>query len=169
MLRDPEKARAKKARYLLRKKVEKYGPEAALVDMRGKHGNHARGDSNGRWSRSRIFSEHGYVKVRVGRDHPLADPNGYAYEHLLVWISAGRRRPAANELIHHKSEDKTDNRLGNLQLITRSGHGIHHSGDRLRSKDGRFLGSVRAGPGKGGDMSQWPEDLRVREFPVAAS
>lgn len=152
MSRDPEKVRAKKARYLLRKKVEKYGPEAATVDMRGRHSNHARGEDHSRWNNSRMLSEHGYIKVRVGRDHPLADPNGYAYEHLLVWISAGRRHPAANELIHHESEDKTDNRLGNLQLVTRSDHGVHHANGRLRSEDGRFLGSMRADSSKDDNM-----------------
>ena len=52
-----------------------------------------RGCRHGRWSREKMLSSHGYVKVRVGKDHPLADPNGYAYEHLLVWVAAGNPRP----------------------------------------------------------------------------
>lgn len=75
MPRDPEKARERMRRYREKKHAEKFGPDAG--DMRGRHGNHARASSNGRWNEGRIMNEDGYVKVRVGRDHPLADPNGY--------------------------------------------------------------------------------------------
>lgn len=150
MARDPEKARARKRRHMERKKIEKYGPSAAGQDMRGRHGNHARGSANGRWNEDRIISEHGYVKVRVGVEHPLADPNGYAYEHLIVWAAAGRELPKDDELLHHKSEDKTDNRLRNLELITRSGHATHHNAERGRNGRGQFK----------------PAAQRVQEFPA---
>lgn len=79
-----------------------------------------------RWSKEKIFSSHGYVKIRVGKDHPLADPNGYAYEHLVVWVSAGNPRPAQGWLLHHKNEVKDDNRLGNLELKPKDTHGVEH-------------------------------------------
>jgi hypothetical protein len=47
-----------------------------------------------RWSDRRMFATNGYAKLRVGKGHPLADPNGYAYEHLVVWCAAGNPRPA---------------------------------------------------------------------------
>ena len=87
------------------------------MDRRGRHGNHTRGPQHYLWRRG-LESSHGYTKVRVGKGHPLADPNGYAYEHLVVWVSAGRPRPKSNELLHHKNEDKGDNRLNNLELLT---------------------------------------------------
>ena len=65
MSHDPQKAKARKQRYLERKKVAKYGPDSAGKDMRGCHGNHARGDKHHRWNNNRIISEHGYIKVRV--------------------------------------------------------------------------------------------------------
>lgn len=136
--RDPQKKRAAKKRYLERQKILKYGPEAAGVDMRGRHGNHAAGSSSGKWNTGQIRSSHGYVKIRVGQEHPLADPNGYAYEHLLVWVSAGNAAPGPDEIIHHKNEDKTDNRIQNLQLLTRVNHAIHHDAERGRDKGGRF-------------------------------
>ena len=50
--KDPEKARAnareRKRRYLERKKIAKYGESAAGLDMRGRHGNHAKGAANAR-------------------------------------------------------------------------------------------------------------------------
>lgn len=79
------------------------------------------------WNDGRMLSSHGYVKVRVGKEHPLADPNGYAYEHLLVWVAAGNPRPEPGYLLHHKNEIKTDNRISNLDLIDRYAHGVGHS------------------------------------------
>jgi hypothetical protein len=114
-------------------------PVDQLPDGRGRHGHHARGVANGRWNDGRMRSSQGYVLVRVGKDHPLAFGNGYAYEHLLVWAAAGRPMPGPDELIHHDNEDKTDNRLGNLVKITRSEHGEHHIAERDRDADGRLL------------------------------
>lgn len=108
--------------------------------MAGRHGNHARGEKNGRWNDSKIISSEGYVKLRVGRDHPLADPNGYAYEHLIVWLAAGKRMPEPHELIHHKNENKQDNRIGNLEIKTRSEHAVLHNANRERNSLGQFKG-----------------------------
>ena len=116
-----------------------------IPDPRGKHGNHAKGNRNGRWNKGRIISSHGYVKIRVGRDHPLADPNGYAYEHLLVWVSAGKALPGPGELLHHEDEDGQNNRLGNLKKITKPGHGKLHIAKRERDALGRMIPKRAAG------------------------
>jgi hypothetical protein len=100
--------------------------------------NTKRGADHHRWSSGRILNEDGYVKVRVGVDHPLADPNGYAYEHLVVWCAAGRLRPGPGETLHHENEDKTDNRIGNLELLTRGEHNAHHIAERGRRQNGQF-------------------------------
>ena len=135
-----ENQRERSRRYRRKKKIQKYGEHNADVDLRGKHGNQAKAAANGRWSgTNKIISEHGYVKIRVGMTHPLADPNGYAYEHLLVWISSGNKIPTENELLHHKNEVKTDNRIENLKLMQRSDHGKYHITDRERDAAGRLL------------------------------
>lgn len=113
-------------------------PVAALPDGRGKHKHHARSAAHPRWSGGRIMSGHGYVKVRVGPAHPLADQNGYAYEHLLVWVSSGRAAPIRHEVLHHKNEVRTDNRLSNLELLTRSAHNHLHLAERERDARGRI-------------------------------
>ena len=136
---DPERERQsateRKRRYLERKHVEKYGPNAG--DQRGK-GRKASGSTHYRWNHSRIISDDGYVKVRVGVGHPLADPNGYTYEHLVVWCSAGNARPSDDETLHHRNEDKTDNRIGNLELLTRGDHNSLHITERGRRPNGQF-------------------------------
>ncbi len=96
------------------------------------------GSANGRWNRERLLSSHGYVRVRVGADHPLADCDGYCYEHRIVWMAAGRRAPRPTQTLHHVNGDKQDNRLANLEVLSRSEHARMHAVSRRRRKDGAF-------------------------------
>jgi len=92
---------------------------------RGKHSSHSRGSNHYRWNEKQMLSDQGYVKIRVGRSHPLADQNGYAYEHTLVWVSAGDTL-GPDEVLHHINGDRTDNRWENLHRMTRSEHNLLH-------------------------------------------
>lgn len=93
---------------------------------KGKHTNHVKGANHHRWNKDRMLSSHGYVKVRLGKGHPLADRNGYAYEHLKVWVESGRPKPGRGFAIHHVNEDKTDNRIENLQMVSVHEHAAKH-------------------------------------------
>lgn len=84
------------------------------------------GKDHPKWNSDRMIASTGYAKVRVGREHPLADPNGYTYEHLLVWVAAGRERPGPDHVIHHENGDKLDNRIENLRLLSRREHAEEH-------------------------------------------
>ena len=86
----------------------------------------------------RIIASNGYVLIRVGRGHHLADVRGYAYEHLVVWVSAGFTRPSRSRLLHHISGVKTDNRLGNLKLMSRAEHNHLHNSEKERKDNGQF-------------------------------
>lgn len=105
-----------------------------------------------------MLSEDGYVKVRLGVGHPLADSNGYAYEHLVVWCAAGHPRPGKGETLHHRNEDKADNRYGNLELLTRGEHNALHIAERGRMANGQF----KKAAGRLLDGREW------NEFPEAA-
>lgn len=109
-----------------------------------------RASAHGRWNRGEMISSHGYKKVRVGVSHPLADPNGYAYEHLLVWVSAGRQRPGKNMVLTFVNGCRSDTRLINLELITRAEHNRRKNRKQMRDDGGLFLSKsvaslVRAG------------------------
>ena len=105
---------------------------------KGVHNGHVRGSAHPRWNQGRIISPDGYVKLRVGLSHPLADGNGYAYEHDLVMVSAIGRSLTGDEVVHHRNGDKPDNRLENLELMTRAEHNALHLRDRDRDSDGRL-------------------------------
>lgn len=92
-----------------------------------------------RWKPGGSVSSTGYVKVRVGKTHPLSDPNGYAYEHLLVYVSAGNPIPGKGMILHHKNHHKTDNRIENLEVISRAQHNALHNAERGRDEKGRLL------------------------------
>jgi hypothetical protein len=112
---------------------------------RGRHGNQRSGSEHYRWTSARIVAEHGYVKVRVGNTHPLADDNGYAYEHQLVAIAAIGRALAPGEVVHHRNENKTDNRWENLEVLTSSEHTRRHALERHAA---RRMSGPRPGQGE---------------------
>ncbi len=86
------------------------------------------GPKNGMWKGGRVVEPRGYVLIRVGKNHPLADCRGYAYEHRLK--AAAKK----GELIHHDNEKKGDNSKENLIKTTRRLHGSLHRkpGSNLR-------------------------------------
>lgn len=139
-MRDTNKQREWRKRKRDRLMVERYGPQAATMNMRGRHGNQPSGPACNRWNETgRMISSQGYVLIRVGRSHPLAFGNGYAYEHHLVMVAALGRALASDEVVHHVNGNRSDNRLENLSLTTRSSHAVIHTAERERDSAGRFV------------------------------
>lgn len=133
-------------------KAMKLGVDVSeLTDGRGK-GRHASSGRHYRWNDGKMLDRQGYVIVRVGKTHPLADPNGYVREHVLVVVSS--ESPGASLLlrhpgefvIHHENGNRQDNRLDNLTVMTRAAHTcLHNQTCRTRDDNGRFVGKKAAG------------------------
>lgn len=61
----------------------------------------------------------GYIEVRVGREHPLANSNGLCHGHRLVMMRKLGRPLLSSEHVHHRNGVRHDNREENLELWTR--------------------------------------------------
>lgn len=81
-----------------------------------------KGSKNGNWKGGKSITEHGYVLVRVGKDHHLADVRGYAYEHRLVAESKLGRPLEKGEIPHHINGNRQDNRPGNIEVCKSIAH-----------------------------------------------
>lgn len=155
--KDPSHAKANQV-----ERSRRYRERQRLLHPRpspGKHGNHAKGSNNGRWNPGKLTSSHGYVLVRVPKDHhrgfgPPGLSYAYAYEHDLVMEHEIGRHLISGEIVHHKNEKKQDNSPSNLEIKTLSEHMRHHDALRGRDTMGRFR--------------RHTEDLRIREFPATA-
>lgn len=67
----------------------------------------------------------GYVE-RWKPDHPLAKRHGYVLEHrMIVWDAGLLTDPTDN--VHHKNHDKQDNRIENLEVMSKREHHRHHA------------------------------------------
>lgn len=84
------------------------------------------GPENNMWKGGRSVASNGYVLIRVGRSHHLADVRGYAYEHRLVAEDKYGRRLRKGEEPHHVDGDKQNNHPDNLELLTRKFHRAQH-------------------------------------------
>lgn len=99
-------------------------------------GKHQTGSKNGQWKGGRSVASNGYVLIRVGVGHHLADVRGYAYEHRVVAETKIGRRLRPGEQVHHINGLKSDNRPENIEVVaSRSHHAVLHR----RTKKNRQL------------------------------
>lgn len=101
------------------------------------------GPAHFNWRGGRTMHSDGYVLVYAPW-HPAAQ-KGYVLEHRLVMEEHLGRYLTADELVHHRNEVKTDNRVENLVVTDTSAHMSHHKAGAPRDGLGRFAGSVRLG------------------------
>lgn len=115
-----------------------------VPNYRGKVGNKAKGKDHYRWNGDELKTSHGYILVRVPKDHPMHNSNGYAYKHRLVMSEFLGRTLFKNEIVHHIDGNKSNNSICNLEITTKSNHNKHHNKvDKSRdASNGRFVKKV---------------------------
>ena len=74
-------------------------------------------ERNPNWRGGRLVASNGYVLIRVGVNHPLADVRGYAYEHRIVAQEKLGRPLLKGEIIHHIDRNKQNNHPDNLLVL----------------------------------------------------
>jgi len=85
--------------------------------------------------KGRSVKPNGYIEITTGK-------NKGRMEHSVVVEQKIGRRLFANECVHHINHNRSDNRIENLQLMTRSDHAALHGKDtankQKRNKKGQF-------------------------------
>lgn len=75
-----------------------------------------------------------YILVIAPPDYPGKKyRNRYCYEHYLVYWQTYGVLPKPNEIIHHKNENKHDNRPSNLEIKPRRKHTSDHGKTKGRT------------------------------------
>ena len=73
-----------------------------------------RGNFHNHWKGGRNLMKNGYIRIRIN--------GSYIYEHRHIMEKFLKRSLNKFEHIHHLNNNKTDNRLENLQLINKRDH-----------------------------------------------
>lgn len=72
-----------------------------------------------------FVNNHGY-RLLYRPEHPMANSFGYVPEHRYVMSEHLGRPLAPYEIVHHINDVRDDNRVENLQLMTKREHQRHH-------------------------------------------
>ena len=85
------------------------------------------GENSHNWKGGRTSAK-GYVNILVAPEAPKG--HRYKAEHRIVWEEANGPIPKGF-IVHHKNEIKHDNRLENLECISRKEHNHLHGVQRI--------------------------------------
>lgn len=124
------------------------------------------GPKNSVWNGGRSVASHGYVLIRVGVEHHLADVRGYAYEHRLVAEEKIGRRLRRGEIVHHVNGLKDDNRPENLEVHPSTAHHLaeHRAPGSIKRPPGEPNPFVLCECGCGASFERFDASNRPRRF-----
>lgn len=113
----------------------------------------------------RTVASNGYVLVKVGKEHHLADVRGYAYEHRLVAENKLGRRLLPGEQVHHIDENKQNNDPANLEVCFPAEHHLHHrSGGKAARLPGEPNPMIACACGCGAQLLRYDATNRERRY-----
>jgi hypothetical protein len=72
-----------------------------------------------------FMSSNGY-KYIYAPDNPHCNNNGYVPEHRFIMERVMGRYLLTNEVVHHKNHNRLDNRIENLEVMSKSDHSRLH-------------------------------------------
>ena len=78
----------------------------------------------------------GYLEVTMGE-------NKGRCQHVVIIEEALGRRLFANECVHHKDHDRANNKISNLELMTRSEHARLHALENTQNRDRDSIGRYK--------------------------
>lgn len=84
-----------------------------------------RGPDHWHWKGGRSIKTNGYAEVWVDVNDPMASmrsKDGYVLEHRLLMARHLGRALTPVEEVHHRNRDKLDNRIENLQMLSKREH-----------------------------------------------
>jgi hypothetical protein len=82
------------------------------------HNPGARGSRNANWKGGSYVDERGYIRV---------SGSSRRYQHQIVMERHIGRELTADEIVHHTNGNRSDNRIENLELMTRAQHTALHN------------------------------------------
>lgn len=90
------------------------------------------GERHPNWTGGIEQSGRGYLAT-LKHNHEMADNRGRIPLHRFVMSNHLGRPLSSKEIIHHINGNKKDNRIENLQIVTRKEHVIIHAKERIKS------------------------------------
>lgn len=121
------------------------------------------GDKNTSFKGKEILSNYGYILEycpnhpfphdksikgsRVFQHRLVIEANADRFDSKFFIVINGKKYLKPEYVVHHKNENRTDNRIENLDILTISEHSTHHNKEHelLRNNLGRIIGVVKKG------------------------
>lgn len=78
------------------------------------------------WTINKIVKKGAYLYAVV-KEHPKATKRGYVLHHRIVMENFLGRLLTGNEVVHHIDENKHNNEITNLKVMSKKEHCKHHA------------------------------------------